>query len=52
MASSLLGLAELRPSLLLRQLGAECIGTLLLVLVGCGRCLLKFKVLLDVADCA
>lgn len=39
MASSLLGLAELRPSLLLRQLGAECIGTLLLVLVGCGSCI-------------
>ena len=35
---SLLGLSELRPLLLLRQLAAECIGTLLLVLVGCGRC--------------
>ena len=35
---SLLGLSELRPLLLLRQLAAECIGTLVLVLIGCGRC--------------
>merc|ERR1719175_116018 len=39
MMASLLGLSELRPLLLLRQLAAECIGTLLLVLVGCGSCM-------------
>ena len=39
MATSILGLSELRPSLLLRQLASECIGTLLLVIVGCGRSL-------------
>jgi len=37
--ASLLGLSELRPQQLLRQLAAECIGTLLLVLVGCGSCM-------------
>ena len=45
MATSILSLSELRPSLLLRQLASECIGTLLLVIVGCGRSLPLFSLL-------